>query len=487
MKSESNSVTILPDAIIDKIASLGLTHSRYSKAIKILSLILRNKNREKLKLEDYVAIPSTYWVKAVGTRYDLTMKILIQYGIVQDTHYSWYQSQSKSYRINPDFITGAISKVNFKSRRESSGKSPECRSTVRFLRSLRIDVRKAKAVTEQYISSGAYCENISIDPEINPSTIIGVHPRNTGYQKKKFFSLSTWRKIADSKGLVIIQDGADFYIDDPKRFLIEKEFDIRLSYLDMIYRYQNREFFASRNNTNHRLDSNLSSFPSILLQCFKFKGEPLVSIDLSNSQFVMFAKLVESGFLHSIFNFPQPIPHMYYSEQYIDSYNTTQSEPELKFGMAEDPIMTEDMIEFIKLAKNGTLYEYVQVQLGLSPGEAGRRQAKQMMFRICFSGRRDNSESKQLLIGIFPSVIDIMDQVKAKYRDNDFAILLQMMESRIFIDLVKSELDRRGFDTATKHDSVLCPVRQLPEVEATIREILDRELGVYQLKVDVLE
>ncbi len=75
MKSESNSVTILPDAIIDKIASLGLTHSRYSKAIKILSLILRNKNREKLKLEDYVAILSTYWVKAAGTRYDLTMKI----------------------------------------------------------------------------------------------------------------------------------------------------------------------------------------------------------------------------------------------------------------------------------------------------------------------------------------------------------------------------------------------------------------------------
>ena len=80
-----------------------------------------------------------------------------------------------------------------------------------------------------------------------------------------------------------------------------------------------------------------------------------------------------------------------------------------------------------------------------------------------------------------------MDTVKGKFGDNSVAILLQLMESNIFIDKIKSELDRRGFDTAMKHDSVLCPVSQLPGVEATIREILDRELGVYQLKIEVLE
>lgn len=154
---------------------------------------------------------------------------------------------------------------------------------------------------------------------------------------------------------------------------------------------------------------------------------------------------------------------------------------------AENPIMTVDMIEFIKVAKSGNLYEYIQKFIGLPEGDYGRRMAKKLMFGICFSKRADKRISKRLLRSVFPSVVEVMDQTKVRFKDNGVAILLQLMESNIFIDKIKSELDKRGYDTATKHDSVLCPISQRVGVEATIREILDRELGQYQLKIEVLE
>lgn len=487
MKSDSVCTTVLPDRLIEKLSTLKLSETQYDKAVRIISLILRNKRREKLLREDFVAIPSTYWIKAVGKRYDRVMRILLDSGIVRDTRYSWYSSTCKSYQINPALMIGSISRVEFMGSRETPDRSPECRSTVRFMRSLRLDVRKAKAETELYISSGAYKKDIIIDPDIPEKDSIGVHPRNTGYGEMRHFTVATWKHIAKSKGLQLILDDGDFYIDDPDSYFSEKEWNIRMSYMDTIYRFQSREFYAGRNTTNHRLDSNLSSFPSMLLKCLNYKGEPLASIDLSNSQFVMFARIAESGFFHYYLDFPLPISHKSDSGDSICTYNTTRSSRKLVEVEVENPIMTEDMMEFIKVAKSGKLYEYIQKFLGLPEGDSGRRMAKQLMFGICFSKRSDKRSSKRVLRSVFPVVVEVMDQVKVKFKDNSIAILLQLMESKIFIDMIKTELDKRGYDTATKHDSVLCPISQRPGVEATIREILDRELEQYQLKIEVLE
>ncbi len=356
-----------------------------------------------------------------------------------------------------------------------------------IMRSLRLDVRKAKVETELYLSSGAYKKDITIDPDIPGKDSIGVHPRNTGYDEMRHFTVDTWKHIAKSKGLHLILDDGDYFIDDPDSYFSEKEWNIRLSYLDTIYRFQNREFYAGRNDTNRRLDSNLSSFPSVLLKCLKFKGEPLVSIDLSNSQFVIFAKIAESGFFHYYLELPPSLSHLSVSSEGISTHNTTQSNPKLVELQVENPIMTKDMMEFIKVAKSGKLYGYIQKILGLPEGDSGKKQAKQMMFGICFSKSTDRRLSKQALRKVFPTVVGLMDQVKVRFKENSMAILLQMMESKIFIDVIKKELDARGYDTATKHDSVLCPLSQVPGVEAAIREILDRELGEYQLKIEVLE
>jgi len=451
---------------------------------------MADKRKQRLLPEDYIHIPSTFWSVAVGRRYDRVLKILLHGGIIQNTTYSWKDGICRAFRIAPALMEGSVSKIVFEGGRQKSSSLPECRSTVRFMRLLKPDIRKAKKLITHYIQSKEYQRDITINPNLPDSQPIRVHPHNTPFAEPKIYSIRFWRNIALAQGMSIIRDKTDYYIDYPERYFSKKELNIRISYYDAIYRFQNREFTASRNATNERLDSNLSSFPSLLLGCLRY-DEPLVSIDLSNSQFVMFSKIIESGFLHHIFNISQ-LPAInnnnhIVSGDNIRSYNTTRNDTELVVNERQDPILTGDVIEFIEVAKSGQLYEKIQKHFELPDGDAGRKEAKGLMFQVCFSARRDNRAFKKKLKELYPNVISIMDRVKARYRDNDFAILLQKMESNIFIDKIKKELDHRGLLTATKHDSVICPLSQLPQVKKIVREILDKELGEYQLKTEPLE
>lgn len=498
MKSKFVYTTVLPDKLMDMLRALNLTPVQYNTALRILQLILWKKRNEKLRLTDYVTIPSKYLQIVIGNRYDRAMNALRECEIVQDTNYSWEKHICKAYRINPSLMAGSVNVVQYTGSRPDSDKSSECRSTLRFMKSLSIDVRNASAEVESYILSGQYRDKITIDPDTIFSGAIGVHPPNTGFDKVEYRSAIAWKSVAQSKAMWLIQDGSKYFIGDPVSYYSEKELLIRLNYIDAIHRFHNKALYAKRNDTNNRLDSTLSSFPSILLRHMKFgkKKEPLVSIDLCNSQFAIFAKLVEHGRFHELLNYPVPVSKTHNSVNLevshssagnVVTYNTTNIASKWTGERAGDPIMTEDLMHFVELAKTGHLYEYVQEMLEMPVGASGRRQAKQMMFGICFSGWRDNRPAKELLKIMFPTVVKVMDQIKKKHGNNKVAVELQREESRIFIDHIKKELDARGYDTATKHDSVLCPISQLPGVEAIIREILDRELEQYQLKVEVLE
>lgn len=498
MKSEFICTTVLPGKLLEMLSLLELTNIQHNTAIAIVQLILWKKRIEKLRRDDYVTIPSKYLQVVIGSRYDRAMNALRESGIVQDTNYSWEKKKCKAYRINPSFMTGSVTVVQYTGSRPESDKSSECRSTLRFMRSLHLDVPEASAEVESYILSGQYRDKIVVDPDTIFNGSIGVHPPNTGFDKVEYRRGDTWKSIAQSKALWLIQDGSKYYIDDPVSYYSEKEMQIRLNYIDAIHRFPNKEFYAKRNDTNNRLDSTLSSFPSILLKHMKFgkDREPLVSIDLCNSQFAIFAKLVEHGRFHELLNYPVSVSKgsssvltevSGSSTGNIVTYNTTNFASKWTAEGAEDLIMTQDMMHFVELAKTGQLYEYVQEMLEMPVGAYGRRQAKQMMFGICFSGWRDNRPAKELLKIMFPTVVKVMDQIKKKHGNNKIAVELQREESRIFIDHVKKELDARGYDTATKHDSVLCPLSQRAGVEAIVREILDRELGEYQLKVEMLE
>lgn len=185
-----------------------------------------------------------------------------------------------------------------------------------------------------------------------------------------------------------------------------------------------------------------------------------------------------------------------------------------------------------KLTKSGEFYEKFSTILqneGWRFVGDPRDEAKRIMFATAFAKEGHHSPAKAILRKHFPELVGAMDGFKkgmvAWHEDemsrarmgmmieeaeqaaiNDksatadllaiknaakdtgnaaLAVMLQRIESRIFIDAILEALLRMGYRCLTKHDSVLPKVSDLVEVEAVVRGILDAILGAgeYTLKV----
>jgi hypothetical protein len=149
-------------------------------------------------------------------------------------------------------------------------------------------------------------------------------------------------------------------------------------------------------------------------------------------------------------------------------------------------LVTKDLWLFLKLAKTGKLYDFVRDELGLEPGETGRKRAKQMMFEIFFSSYKARTKNKTKVKKLFPTLIKMIDLFKKQEGDNQFAIALQKAESSIFINKILTRLYRSGYKVFSKHDSILCKQSDLEAVKGLMMQVLDKEIGAnqYQLKVE---
>lgn len=501
-------ITVLPKSIVDRIDDLNLTPYQRDNAIKIMAIIFRKQQRIGIGYNPDVAIPSAYWKKAISSHYEMALNPLIQARIIYQSHYAWLNGICASYIVNPELLEGELTVVKYQGMRKKPDRSPECRSTIKFMRNLRLDVRAAKRATDNYIDSGEFTKKITIDPDIDCDQPIEC--RDPSKDEPEFLTVKNWWRIADKYGMTLINDDGKYIIDFPNVYYSRKRQHLRVAYYDAIHRFQNREFIANRNHTNFRLDSNLTPFPSLLLSYLTYgkHKNPLVSIDLKNSQFTILAKLIEDGTFDeytpdhisdhdhtsipsSSFQYSNSIPEQHYKSKTRTtlhdevSYNCALSGYNLDVEQHEHPVFTEDLALFVKLAKNGKIYEFLQYMLELPKGKQGREQAKQMAFEMFFSGAGMRGANKEL-VKIFPTVVMMTENYKKAHKDNALAILLQRTESKIFIDRIKKELDRLGLDTATKHDSVICPASQQDEVEKVVREILDQEFGEYKLSIESL-
>src|SRR5690606_29763693 len=96
----------------------------------------------------------------------------------------------------------------------------------------------------------------------------------------------------------------------------------------------------------------------------------------------------------------------------------------------EDRLCTNDFKAFREQSYNGRLYEYVQEELTLK----NREEAKKVTFELMFSKEDLNTERKERLKKLFPTVVNFVDTFKADNGYNNFSIMLQKIESDIFID-----------------------------------------------------
>ena len=126
--------------------------------------------------------------------------------------------------------------------------------------------------------------DIKVNNEIVDEYVKIVFDNNT-YRYK----LENALKQAEENGLDLIQYKDKCYIDSIELFLIRKTNDLRLIYRKSKFDIENKIFRVSRNQTNMRLDYNLTNMKSSLLNYIELDGEELVELDIANAQFSILA------------------------------------------------------------------------------------------------------------------------------------------------------------------------------------------------------
>lgn len=245
--------------------------------------------------------------------------------------------------------------------------------------------------------------------------------------QKRYLTKKKARSIAKHNYETLIKDGKNYYIGGKEQFLAYKKNNMLNSYLDAIERLKEGDLYAKRNEVNGRLDTNFTNLPNFMLKTI-MEDNDLVSIDLANSQFAILAHRMEK-----------------------EGYDTP------------------DFTLFKEAAYKGNLYDKATELMGYDT----RNETKTGFFETLFSRSTNNSERKNKLLSVYPTVIKYTDDVKNAGKYQDLSIGLQKNESEIFIDNLYPKLKDKLAFVLTKHDSFIVKKDKVEEALQIIQDYFD--------------
>ncbi|MEO6175637.1 MAG: hypothetical protein ABIP27_10855 [Flavobacterium circumlabens] len=218
-----------------------------------------------------------------------------------------------------------------------------------------------------------------------------------------------------------------------------KRYSSRISSISAIHNGSlNKTLRFKRNDTNKRLDTNLTNMASDLRQ-FIVGYENMSYLDLCNSQPVLFNILLQS-------------------------YRKNASES-----------LLQEIDNYFSITTSGKWYEWLQGLYGLS-----RNECKEIWMKIAYSENSHNKEVKKVFQKQFPLIYSIIAEIKKENYAN-FAIALQKIESKIFIDVICKELVSHNIIPYTMHDGLLVPSEDEEKTLKIMQSTLKERLGVIPL------
>lgn len=207
---------------------------------------------------------------------------------------------------------------------------------------------------------------------------------------------------------------------------------------------------AKRNETNYRLNTNITNLKSELLQFFTLDGDNIKSIDLSNSQL--------SFFLSTL-----------YAVQKKD----------IKL------IAPNELRRFANIVESGTFWDFFGDKLGIDPIK-DRKQLKGIVFEFFYNHECSRCTARTAFKKHFPTIERWISNYKKQFGYKQFSISMQLLESNLFIDIILRRLLNEGYKVLTKHDSFLCKENDFNMVNLIVREELDKYFGEnkYNVKIE---
>ncbi|MBA7533399.1 hypothetical protein ES705_25638 [subsurface metagenome] len=240
-------------------------------------------------------------------------------------------------------------------------------------------------------------------------------------------------------------------------------------YFASAIKLQNHLINYSIDNTSRRFHSNITNMPGSLRQFLRINNEPLINIDIKNSQPYL-----------SVIILTNPSKVSWLTE------NTA-------FAMLLQTLkvsLNEDVRKYISLVVTGQIYEYLMEEFFKEGIPLTRSETKRQVLRILFARNRKpkdetNRKCRQIFKDRFPTVHKIFSKVRGHEKGDKFqnfkrfAILLQRIESYLMLDVILKRIYRElpGVIAITIHDSIMTGI--LTNKAQAVKKIMAEEFTFF--------
>ncbi len=417
------------------------TPLQQQKAVLLCKSIFNLYTKNGCRFNEYMSLSKNYFTTILPSKRDYIIKqILVDNKILEsDNSYSVAKGIGKGYRFSKDClrqdnISSTVMTFTFSNSQSTMSylcPHTESKTETTIAEGRLNDLNNSRQVTGVTISylcphtTSQYYQayyhsllnRLSFDDDtdelitsissITPDSLITNQSITDQYiyinhEKAKYrYTREKAISLALQTGNDLIKFKDKFYVDQPEHFIENKSRQLKITYCQSVFNIKNGLFYCDRNDTNNRLDYNLTGFKKELFTKLKFDGERLTELDIANAQFAIAAHL---------------------NPQIDDT--------------------------FICHAEAGTLYNYIEKEMKLPEGEG-----KALMFRIAFDKVRAISEFENMRT-LFPEFMRWVDTYKQEHGYKLFSNLLQKKEAEIMIDGLLPHLIDSGYDVFTIHDAL---------------------------------
>jgi len=244
---------------------------------------------------------------------------------------------------------------------------------------------------------------------------------------------------------------------------------------DICERFVNRDQWLIRDRFG-RVHTPVNSLPKELRSCLSVRGQPLIGVDLSNSQPLIAGicarqfyrnrtarsrlanmKFAESG---------KPYRYREFADMEKKAFRTLSKNASARQCNPGTMTPSQDLQAYLQCCEFGKLYDSL-----MEPGADRQAFKKQFFTDVFFGKNRWQSPLKQRFEEAYPSVAQMLHRLKEKDHRRS-AWVMQCYESTIFIYIIGKRLSRECPDLPVYsiHDSILTVPEGIDFVEGVIRD-----------------
>lgn len=457
------------DMILEQHEYIHIPAFHKDNLMYILNLIaeLPSLYKDRVNEDGYVSINADLLRKWIGRNYLLYLNLLIEAGIIESDNH--YQTGKKSigYKYTSHYNVGVIKK-------------------------LVTDATLHNKLDEYYLQNPFPREQeVANDSEISVGSVnIAVYePANKWYRSGL---IGIDHELANAYNAAM----RDFKLqgDGRSRWDYEITSDGEVKYKNPMMQYRCAQISICKivaGSYFQHYDDNIFRYHSVITQCKReirntitINGQPVIAIDLSNSQPTLLTLVLNHNFWTAAEGFKAAdIPYLGIQDMF-----KTESQFALFIKMCRNAHNNEntriEIQEFVRLVSTGEFYSAFRLRLQEKLGItiASDKDVKPMLFTVLFTSNHFISHPaaapKRVFQEWFPTVYDLTKRIKSK-APNNLPILLQRLESYIMFNRIVARIARERPDLPfiPIHDSIAAINGEEGYIEQVMSEELTACLG----------